>query len=331
MRKVWMSDSRSHRGCMLLLAAAAMFLSPGLLLAVAWPLDPPESDLIGELVYDHIRPGDTLVSMARMHNIGYREMREANRGVPAWIPEDGTRVLVPQLHVLPDAPREGIVINLGERRLYYYPPKSPTDFRGPVVITHPIGIGLLDRATPTGQTRVAQKLDNPAWYPTPATRAWYAARGEALPSLIPPGPDNPLGEHALLLERKGYLIHGTHKPAGVGMRVSQGCVRLYPESIRSLMQQVDIGTPVTIIDQRVKAGLRNGTLYVEVHPDEREGAELEAERRALIERIQDLERNRGGELGGPVDWVEVEEAFARADGIPVAVSGQGEPIRTAGR
>lgn len=301
----------------LLATALVLAYAPGAP-AVIWPLA-DGADVIGEITHDRIRDDDTLVSMARMHNIGHWEMRRANPDVDVWLPEPGTQVLVPQVHVLPDAPREGIVINLAEMRLYYFPETWP-DTDSPVVSTHPVGVGLLDRATPTGTTRVAAKLDNPAWYPTENVRAWYAAEGKQLDAMVPPGPDNPLGEHALVLERSGYLIHGTHRPAGVGMRVSQGCVRLYPESIRTLIQRVEIGTPVNIIDQPAKAGFRDGRIFVEVHPAEN-GAEPGQLYGELTERVRSLEQAHAGRLLGPVDWDRVEQAFATADGVAVAVNG----------
>ncbi|PKL96520.1 MAG: hypothetical protein CVV18_01425 [Gammaproteobacteria bacterium HGW-Gammaproteobacteria-8] len=294
--------------------------------AVVWPLS-PDTEVVGELIEDRLRREDTLLDMARMHNIGQLEMRAANPTLDPWLPRPGALIIVPQLHVLPEADREGIVINLSERRLYYFSQAWP-DREGTVVSTHPVGVGLLDRATPVTQARVTARLDQPAWYPTAEVRAWYQReKNEILPPVIPPGPENPLGEHALILDADGLMIHGTHRPAGVGMRVSQGCIRLYPESIAALIRQVPVGTPVQIVDQPIRLGRRDGTLYLEVDPAEGDDLDRflpgqwprhpealwEDLRRRVLERID-------GTSGEP-DWDRARAAFDRADGIPVAIAG----------
>lgn len=314
--------------------AAALLAASAPLAAVTWPHD-PDSDVIGQPAHDVIREGDTLVTMARMHDLGHWDIRRANPEVDVWLPRPGTRIFIPQQYVLPDAPREGIVVNLAETRLYFFPDERLPDTDGPMVVTHPIGIGILERATPTGSTRVTHKLDDPAWYPTDQVRAFYAAEGRTLPRMVPPGPDNPLGEHAIILERKGYLIHGTHRPAGVGMRVSQGCIRLYPESIRSLIRQVPVGTPVHIVDQRIKAGFHGGQIFVEVHPpaDREAPSDTDAARRELERRVESLIRRHGDAVHGQVDEQLLAAALARADGVATVVTraGAGAVAEAAGR
>ncbi len=285
--------------------------------AVEWPWQ-PGVDVIGEPQTDRVREGDTLVALARLHNLGHWEIRHANPDLDVFLPEPGAEVVIPQIRVLPDGPREGVVINLAELRLYYFAPAWP-DREGPQVSTHPVGVGLLDRATPTGEMRVAHKLDNPAWYPTQGVRDYYAAQGEWVPAMVPPGPDNPLGAHAIVLDRDGYLIHGTHRPAGVGMRVSQGCIRLYPEGISKLIRAVPMGARVRIIDQRIKLGWRENQLYLEVHPviadaiEQPWGAEQAAELAAAQARVRQLIATHGD--GVTVDWARIEASFHRADGI----------------
>lgn len=242
--------------CLLALAAAPASAAGVRSLAV-------EGDVIGELRYDHARRADTLMDIARWERMGYHEIRRANPGIDLWLPGEGTRVLIPSRFVLPDAPREGIVINLAELRLYYY----YDDAGGRRVVTYPVGIGRQGLETPLGTTRVVARLDHPAWYPPPGAREEAARDGNPLPAVVPPGPDNPLGEHALVLELSGYLIHGTNRPDGVGMRVSRGCIRLYPEDIAELVRTVEIGTPVHIVDQPVKAGFDGNRLWLEVHRD----------------------------------------------------------------
>lgn len=284
--------------------------------AVVWPLTDGE-DVVGELIIDRLRAEDTLVDMARMHNIGHFEIRAANPDLDPWLPRPGAEVLIPQLHVLPDGPHQGIVVNLAERRLYYFADAWP-DRDGPVVSTHPVGVGLLDRATPIIRASVTAKVDDPAWYPNKKTREWYRReKNEILPAMVPPGPDNPLGRHALILDADGLLIHGTHRPAGVGMRVSQGCIRLYPESIANLIGQVPIGAEVRIIDQPARVGWRGEHLYLEVDPagDEPETRHDEAVWRELRVRLEARATGRA-----EVDWDRARSAFEKADGVPVVVA-----------
>ena len=296
------------------LALALLAALPGQ--AVVWPLAEDEQ-VVGELITDRLRDGDTLVDMARMHNIGHFEIRAANPGLDPWLPRPGAEVLIPQLHVLPDGPREGIIVNLAERRLYYFADTWP-DRDGPVVSTHPVGVGLLERATPVTHARVTARVDNPAWYPNENTREWYRReKNEILPPVVPAGPENPLGQHALILNADGLLIHGTHRPAGVGMRVSQGCIRLYPESIANLIGQVPVGTPVRIIDQPVRSGWRDRSLYLEVDPagDEPETRHDEAVWRQLRAQLETRAAGRA-----EVDWDKARVVFERADGVPVVVA-----------
>ena len=284
--------------------------------AVEWPLV-DDRQVVGELITDRLRGEDTLVDMARMHNIGHFEIRAANLQLDPWLPRPGAEVLIPQLHVLPDVEREGIVVNLAERRLYYFTETWP-DRDGAVVSTHPVGVGLLDRATPVAQARVTAKVDNPAWYPNQNTRDWYRReKNEILPAVVPAGPENPLGQHALILDADGLLIHGTHRPAGVGMRVSQGCIRLYPESIASLIGQVPVGTRVRIIDQPARSGWRGEALYLEVDPagDEPETRHDEGVWRDLRAHLENRAAGRA-----EVDWDKARAAFERADGVPVVVA-----------
>lgn len=290
---------------------------PALGLATSYPLTQPDAEVIGEIRHEHARRSDTLMDIARWLSMGYREIRRANPDVDLWIPGEGTRVLIPSLFVLPDAPREGIVINRAEKRLYYFHADPVSKDR--MVTTYPIGIGKAGRETPVGKATVIQRLENPAWYPTEGVRADYRARGIELPRSVPPGPDNPLGRFALILDMDGYLIHGTHRPDGVGMRVSQGCVRLYPEHIEQLVFEVPIGTPVAMIDQPVKAGYRDGHLYLEIHPGHDDSLPELGEVRRIVERAWLRHRHR---IAGPINWDHVEAAWQGADGVPRVVTGR---------
>lgn len=289
--------------------------------AETYPIIPVDGQLIGGVQVIQARRDDTLLDIARLYSLGFGDIRKANPEVDPWLPGEATQVVIPTRFILPDAPREGIVLNRGEMRLYYFHNDPVTG--NPMVTTYPVGIGRVDRQTPIGRTRIVNKLQNPTWYPTRDVRADYAARGLELPLSVPPGPDNPLGEYALVLDRPGYLIHGTNRPDGIGMRVSQGCIRLYPEHIAALVSRVDTGTPVTIVDQPYKLAVSGGRLMVEVHPvvypDGSEGHEESGEQR-LVEQISLLLAEKGDQLAADVDWEKVTDVFQAANGLPTVVT-----------
>jgi L,D-transpeptidase ErfK/SrfK len=222
-------------------------------------------NVIGQVTTALAHHEDTLLDVARAYGIGYEEIIAANPGVDPWLPGDGTEILIPSRFILPAAPREGVVINLPEHRLYYYPPAVQGE--SPVVRTYPISTARMDWNTPLGVTRIVTKEHMPNWYPPESVRREHAARGDPLPKVIRPGPDNPLGEHKMRLAIPGgaYLIHGTNRPAGVGMQVTHGCIRMYPEDVAELFGLVAINTKVNLIDQTTKVGWSRGTLYVERH------------------------------------------------------------------
>lgn len=253
--------------------------------------------------------------IARRHGLGYWEILYANRGVDTWIPGEGTEILLPTRFILPPVPREGIVLNIPEMRLYYFP--KPGKDENPVVITYPISIGRMDWQTPIGLTRIASKVRNPAWYPPASIRDEHAEDGRPLPKVVPPGPNNPLGAYALALALPGYLIHGTNKPIGVGMRVTHGCIRLYPEDIEVMFGDVPVNTQVRIINQPYKIGWIADTLYLEVHPPLEEDEEMIARDMTAVTEI--LVAATKGRIV-PVDWGEVRSIFEAATGIPTAMS-----------
>ena len=298
-----------------LLLAIALLPRAG---AATLPL-PTDSDLVGE--YAEIAAGreDTLIDIARNNGLGYEEIVNANPGVDPWLPGAGTVVRLPLRRVLPDAPREGIVVNLPEHRLYYFPAAAAGEPR--VVVTYPISVGKMDWSTPLGLTRVAAKLKDPPWYPPESVRAEHAERGDILPKVVPAGPDNPLGQYAMRLAIKGgtYLIHGTNKPAGVGMQVTHGCMRLYPEDIEELFKRVAVDTPVRIVNQPHKVGWSGGRLYVEVHLplEATSSAVVEPDRNSLARLVTIAVRQHPA---GPVVWTRAETAFEEAEGIPIAVT-----------
>ncbi len=224
----------------------------------------PGSDVVGEVQVIRAHYEDTFTDIARAYDLGYDELVQANPGVDPWLPGTGTRIVLPTQFVLPDAPREGIVLNIGSKRIFYYPRVAAGE--SPVVVTHPVGIGREGWATPIGSTTVVSKVKNPVWTVPASIRKEHAEAGDPLPARVAAGPDNPLGAYALRLGFPSYLIHGTNKPSGIGMRVSHGCVQLFPEDIESLFSQVPVGTRVQIVNQPQLLGWHAGNLYFEAHP-----------------------------------------------------------------
>ena len=272
-----------------------------------------DDSLAGRTTVYIARHEDTLLDIARRFRMGIAELRLANPGVDVWLPGDGTPIRIPSRFILPHGPRTGMVINLPEMRIYYY----PTDES--VVHTWPISIGREGWETPLGETTIVRKKVRPTWYPPESIREDYARRGEILPRVVGPGPDNPLGSHALYLGLPAYLIHGTNKPYSIGMRVSYGCVRLYPEHIVELFDMVQPGTPVTLVHQNVKAGWEGNELYIEVHPTT--GDPNEEAHPGMTEAVSAMiGATPEGALPATLDWKRVEAALVAANGIPVAVA-----------
>jgi len=277
-------------------------------------LPPTDVDLVGKIHTTRALQEDTLLDIARRFDIGQDEIVLANPDVDRWLPRADTQVVIPSRYILPRAERNGIVLNVPEMRLYYFPPAAVG--QPAVVQTYPVSIGRMDWATPIGLTEVLAKSENPSWRPPQSIREEAEASGEPLPELIPAGPDNPLGNYALRLTHQGYLIHGTNKPFGVGMRVTHGCVRMYPEDIEKLFPEVPVGTPVHIVDQPVKIGWLLDTLFIEVHPPLEEKQQDPA---VLVETAMDLIYEVWEQqplvLNGPA----LKEALEKKSGIPVAV------------
>ena len=265
---------------------------------------------------------NTFSAIGRQYNLGYEEMRRANPGVDQWLPGEGTPIYLPTQTILPDAPRTGIVVNVPAMRLYYFTTEKPRRRQAaPEIVkvsTHPIGIGAEGWATPFGEAKVTEKARDPVWYVPASIRKEHAERGDPLPSVVQPGPDNPLGAYAMTLSLPGYLIHGTNKPAGVGMRSSHGCIRLYPEDIEALFARVARGTTVRLVNQPVLAGWRDGQLYLEVHPPlAEEQHDLVAEADAALNRA--LERAGAAAAAVAIDRAAIEKIVAEQRGIPLPV------------
>lgn len=270
-------------------------------------------DDIEEAHYTLAKYEDTLLDIARQFDLGQNEILLANPEVDRWLPGENARVRIPNKRLLPDTPHQGLVLNLPEYRLYYY---LKQNLQSRIVISHPISIGRVDWDTPLGKTRIIEKKKNPTWTPPKSIKKEHAEQGEILPDVFPAGPDNPLGLFALRLAVPGYLIHSTNKPYGVGMRVSHGCIRMYPEDIERLFPQVKNGTVVYIVNQAIKVGWSENKLYIEVYP-ELEGKEQSYDERlnTALDLIEQVNNNQMPVVNGTV----LKQALMQSNGIPVAI------------
>jgi L,D-transpeptidase ErfK/SrfK len=275
MRHTWIAASLLLSGCAVL---DGIFTTPDQLddiepFAMGRPLPPLDNNrfvlresenAVGQLQVIRAKYEDTFVDIGRAYGLGFGELVAANPGVDPWLPGEGTVILLPTRFLLPNAAHEGIVLNIAVKRLFYFPEAHEGEEH--IVETYPIGIGREGWATPTGDTTVISKARDPIWFVPASVRKEHAKMGDPLPMQVLPGPDNPLGAYALGLGIPGYLIHGTNKPAGVGMRVSHGCVRLFPEHIERLYARVEKGVRVRIVNQPYLLGWQGDDLMMEAHP-----------------------------------------------------------------
>jgi L,D-transpeptidase ErfK/SrfK len=279
-------------------------------------LPPADVDVIGQMSTITASSNDTLLDIARRYDLGQNEILLANQSVDRWLPEDNAVVVLPNRFILPNVERSGMVLNLPEMRLYYFP--EPAAGETPVVITHPISVGRMDWETPLGKTSIINKKKDPDWRPPQSLKDEAIAEGnEPLPDIVKAGPDNPLGRYAMRLGIPGYLIHSTNKPYGVGMRVTHGCLRMYPEDIERLFENIPVGTPVHIVNQPIKLGWLAGSLFVELHPPLDEDQDKYANyMQSVLDAIAEFTAQDEINLSGRALW----EAIEHQDGIPVAVT-----------
>jgi L,D-transpeptidase ErfK/SrfK len=232
--------------------------------ATSYQLQHSTDTIVGKLDTAVVGRDTTLLDIAREYGFGYQDLKLLNPKIDTWMPEDGELVQLPSKFILPNVVREGIVLNIPEMRLYFFPPQKKGEPER--VYTYPLGVGREGWATPYKKTRIIGKKEHPDWRPPKSILQEHEDAGDPLPEVVKAGPDNPLGDHALRLGLPAYLIHGTNKPWGIGMRVSHGCIRLYPEDIAELFDQVKVGTAVNIINNPYKIGEEDGVLYLEAHP-----------------------------------------------------------------
>ena len=269
-----------------------------------------EDDVMGHLATIRIEKEDTLPDIARHFSLGINTVSAANPDVDMWVPEAGERILLPLSFILPATHRQGIVINLAAMRLFYFTPNGDRL----AVSTYPVGVGTSERPTPMGKMYVTRKKYRPTWYVPASIAEDHRKKGDPLPPQVPPGPLNPLGKHALYLSKPGYLIHGTNKPASIGLRATSGCIRLYPEDIERLFESTPVKTPVKIVNQPYLIGQRDGLVYIEAHPPF-EGSGPTAWK-TIYAQLKQIEK----ESGHALDWPKVKRVVAEARGVPVPVS-----------
>lgn len=290
-----------------------------------------EDSVIGELDAVVVSHDHTLLDIARDYGLGYNDIKLLNPSIDTWLPDAGQVIELPLQFILPNVERQGIVLNIPEMRLYYFP---PVEENNPIkVITYPLGIGRAGWETPYKKTRIIDKKQYPDWRPPESIQREHEEAGDPLPKIVKAGPDNPLGDYALRLGLPAYLIHGTNKPWGIGMRVSHGCIRLYPEDIYELFNSVKIGTEVNIVNMPYKLGEKDRVLYLEIHPpletitgdEELVGAVNAATAKETVDDVSfdsviDMimeSVQRSGEY--EIHWGIARLAFEEAKGVPVAI------------
>jgi L,D-transpeptidase ErfK/SrfK len=281
----------------------------------------PGSDIVGLVQKTIVGKDDTLPDIARRFDVGYEEMLWANPGVDPWLPGVGREVVVPTEFVLPVAPHEGLVVNVAAMRVFYYPPHKKGEPQ--MVYTHPIGIGKVGWKTPEGTTKIVSRQKDPIWVVPKSVRDEHAKDGDMLPAQVPPGPDNPLGAFEFRLDWPSYLLHGTNKPYGVGMRSSHGCMRMYPEDIAVFFDLLPIGTKVTVVNQPYVFGWRDGTLYMQAYAVmEDDSRDWSKNRKRLLTHLLNPKlQKKITDHDNEIDWQRVGDLAHAPRAVPVPITG----------
>jgi L,D-transpeptidase ErfK/SrfK len=323
-------------GCSLFHTAAAPPPPPVVTAPVAPPLPSPKAthrfdidantEVVGYIQKTTVGKDDTLPDIARRFDVGYEEILLANPGVDPWLPGVGREVVVPTQFILPAAPHEGVVVDVAAMRIFYYPPHKKGEQQ--VVYTHPIGIGRVGWKTPEGTTKIVSRTKDPVWVVPKSVRDEHADNGDKLPAVVPAGPDNPLGQYMFRLSWPSYLIHGTNKPYGVGMRSSHGCMRLYPEDIAVFYDLIPIGTKVTVVNQPYLFGWRDGVLYFQAYAvmedDSRDWSKNR--RRLLANLLRPNVRQKVSVHDDAIDWQRVGDLAHSPRAVPVPVTGDHDGV-----
>ena len=280
--------------------------------AAVFPLT-PTTDIVGEMQVTTTRYEDSFITLAAKYNVGFEELVQANPKIDPWIPGEGTLVMIPSRYVLPArAQRKGIVINLAELRLYYFP------IDGTKVYTYPIGIGRMDVdwKTPLGNLTIIQKQENANWYVPQSIKEEARLEGRTMPDFIPPGPDNPMGKHKMRLSNPSYLVHGTNKENGIGRRVSHGCINMFNADVAELYDLMPIGTPVNIMHQPYKVGWKDGYLWLEAH---RVLEDYEDNGDYSLEALMTVTQHATGNMQANIDWDLAKSFYGDTQGIPMVI------------
>lgn len=296
--------ARALHSCVLGCALAGLSVAAQ---AAQWPM-PTNSDLVGEVQVHIATHEDTFADIGQKLHFGYLEMVAANPHVDAWLPGEGKEVVLPSRYILPAGERSGIVMNLAEYRLYFYAKDGNLH-------TYPIGIGREGWSSPVNSTSIVQKTPNPGWTPPKSILKEHAEMGDPLPSYVPPGPDNPLGPYKMTLGLPGYLIHGSNKKFGIGMRVSHGCFRMLNHNVLELADMVPTGTKVRIINEPYKLGWDGDDLYLEAHtPLDEHGAPSVVDKNQLV--LELINSRADIQDKARIDWNAVRDIVGDESGIP---------------
>lgn len=296
------------------LLLVGFMLSSKALFAATFPLPPRGDDIVGQLQTYVVQRGDNFPKIAQKYEVTYTGLIEANPGVNPQAPSRGTALIIPSKYVLPNVPRQGIVVNLAELRLYYFPAHKDE------VITYPVGIGVTGTNLPAKELKIVEKVKNPSWYIPPDIHKELAKEGYNLPDVLPPGPDNPLGDYKMRLSDRTFLIHGVVDPSTVGRLSSHGCMRMYPEDIKALFGMVPVGTPVRIINQPYKVGWNDGKLYLEAHlPLHAQQVADTTDQAPIMAAVHDVANSKKAD----VNWNRAFALGRQHMGLPEVISGEG--------
>lgn len=302
--EVGMSQQREWmQKLMMTVVVSGLFMLSRMSWALSFPLPAKNDDIVGQVQTIYAQQGDTLSSLGMQYDIGYIEMLEANPDLPKREKLAlGTPVIIPSQFILPSV-RKGLVVNLAELRVYYFPADENA------VYIFPIGAGKQGWKTPTAVTKVVRKVKDPAWTVPASIKRESARHGKILPDVVPPGPNNPLGKYALRLALPGVLIHGTLAPASVGQRSSHGCMRMLPDDIKFLYENVPVGTVVHITHEHNKVGWLGNQLYLEA---EIPFAEHDDQGRSIKAEIE----AKAAERPATINWLKVDQILEEQTGIP---------------
>lgn len=298
-----------------MLKATRPFLAFSLLAALLLPGPLAAKTLaVGELKEYTATKDDTLVKIARDFNLGFVELRAANPSVDPWLPGEGTKLTIPSWDLIPNGPREGVLINLPEMRVYVFLKDKDRPY------TFPIAIGREGLETPYGTTTIVRKQKDPVWRPTPRMRA----EDPTLPAQVGPGPENPMGTHALYLGWPSFAMHGTNKPYAIGRRASSGCIRMYPEDIIKMFDMLPVGTKITTVNEPIKLAWIDNVLYLQAHPDIDQAIQMEETGQVTYAKLKDhdlqLVMKAAGEFKDRLQWAAIRNAIRERTGVPVMIA-----------